>query len=168
MLIVLFIIFLLMIIIGHVIGVKGDEKYSEILSFVGYGGEILGCAAEVFVVIAIIILAFCISNLKVADSKISMYEEENNKIQESISSIVENYKDYEKNTYTESLKNIDIKNTDVVVLTQLYPDLKADGMVNKQIEIYNENNNKIKELKEEKLDNQVAKWWLYFGTIEDK
>jgi hypothetical protein len=75
---------------------------------------------------------------------------------------------YEQSTYAESLKNIDISNTDIVVLTQLYPDLKSNEMVNTQIQIYQENNNKIKELKEQKLDYQVSKWWLYFGKIESE
>ncbi len=170
MLIVLFIMFLIMIVIGMIFTNYGDENYmsdgSEWLGLIGIGGAILGATAEVFVVAGMISAGVNISQLQVADSKIAMYEEENNKIQEQISSIVENYKDYEKNTYTESLKNIDIKNTDVVVLAQLYPDLKADGMVTKQIDIYTENNNKIKELKEQKLDYQVAKWWLYFGKID--
>lgn len=161
MLIVLFIIFLIMIVIGLVwMGVGDwDDELGGITVFIG---GIL----ELCVVTGIIVAGVNISRLQVADSKIAMYEEENNKIQEQISSIVENYKDYEKNTYTESLKNIDIKNTDVVVLAQLYPDLKADGMVTKQMDIYTENNNKIKELKEQKLDYQIAKWWLYFGKID--
>lgn len=158
MLIVLFIIFLIMIIIGLVWESLDCDSF-------GFAAVFLGGIAECCVVIGMIIAGVNISQLQVADSKIAMYEEENNKIQEQISSIVENYKDYEKNTYTESLKNIDIKNTDVVVLAQLYPNLKADGMVTKQMDIYTENNNKIKELKEQKLDYQIAKWWLYFGKI---
>lgn len=96
-----------------------------------------------------------------------MYEEENKNIQTQVAEIVKNYQDYEKNTYTESLKNIDLSNTDVVVLAQLYPDLKANEMINKQIEIYQENNKKIKELKEQKINNEMSKWWLYFGEIEE-
>lgn len=92
-----------------------------------------------------------------------MYEEENNNIQNSVSQIVESYKNYEQNTYSESLKNIDTNNTDIIVLTQLYPELKSNEMVNKQIDIYQENNNKIKDLKEERINNEIAKWWLYFG-----
>ena len=161
MLIVLFIIFLIMIVIGLVW--MGLATFDDDLCGITV---LIGGILELCVVIGMIVAGVNISRLQVADSKIAMYEEENNKIQEQISSIVENYKDYEKNTYTESLKNVDIKNTDVVVLAQLYPDLKADGMVTKQMEIYTENNNKIKELKEQKLDYQVAKWWLYFGKID--
>lgn len=161
MLIVLFIIFFIMIVIGLVWMEVGDWDDE-----LGGITVLIGGILELCVVTGMIVAGVNISKLQVADSKIEMYEEENKKIQEQISSIVENYKDYEKNTYTESLKNIDIKNTDVVVLAQLYPDLKADGMVTKQMDIYTENNNKIKELKEQKLDYQVAKWWLYFGKID--
>ena len=165
MLIVLFIIFLAMIIIGSKLADWADYNH-EGITILGVGGIVLGCIAEFFVVCCIIGCAVCISQLKVADTKIQMYEEENDNIQNSISEIVENYKKYEQNTYSESLKNIDINNTDIVVLAQLYPDLKSNEMVNKQIQIYQDNNNKIKEIKEEKINNQMAKWWLYFGNIE--
>ena len=118
---------------------------------------------ELIIVSAIIFNASQICQLKISDKKIEMYEEENNNIQNSVSQTVESYKNYEQNTYSESLKSIDTNNTDIIVLTQLYPELKSNDMVNKQIDIYQENNNKIKGLKEEKINNEIAKWWLYFG-----
>lgn len=118
---------------------------------------------ELIIVSAIIFNASQICQLKISDKKIEMYEEENNNIQNSVSQIVESYKNYEQNTYSESLKSIDTNNTDIIVLTQLYPELKSNDMVNKQIDIYQENNNKIKDLKEERINNEIAKWWLYFG-----
>lgn len=170
MLIVLFIVFILMIIIGIIMYRIGDDcwnrDWSTGLLIIGAGGTILGCICEFCVVIAIISMCFDISQLQISDKKIAMYEEENNNIQNSISEIVENYKNYEQNTYSESLKKIDISSTDIVVLTQLYPDLKSNEMVNTQIQIYQDNNNKIKELKEKKLNYQISKWWLYFGKIE--
>lgn len=168
MLIILFVVFLIMIIIGAKLYKIGDENLSEGLVFFSCLGTIFGCICEFVTVIAIIINCVNISQLKVSDKKIAMYEEENNNIQNSISEIVENYKNYEKNTYSESLKNIDINNKDIVVLTQLYPDLKSNEMVNTQIQIYQENNKKIKELKENKLNYEVSKWWLYFGQPEEE
>lgn len=167
MLIILFIIFLLKIILDVIIYKIGDENYSEGLTVFSELGIILGCMCEFCTVIVIVINCYNISILKISDSKITMYEQENNDIQNQISEIIENYKKYEQNTYSESLKNIDTHNPDIIVLTQLYPDLKSNEMINKQIDIYQENNNKIKELKEEKLNNEVAKWWLYLGKIEE-
>ncbi len=100
------------------------------------------------------------------DKKIEMYEQENNNIQSSISEIVENYKDYEIKTQEKSLENMKPQNLDVMLVTQIYPDLKSNELVVKQIEVYSANNDKIKQLKEEKLDNQIAKWWLYFGKAD--
>ncbi len=171
MLIVLFIIFLIMIIIGiklcYVSEKNWSKDWSSMIWVVGTFGTTILCICEFIIVICTIACAFGISQLKVADRKIQMYEEENNNIQNQVTDIIENYKNYEQNTYTESLKNIDINNTDVVVLSQLYPDIKSNEMVSKQIQIYQDNNNKIKEIKEEKLNNEICKWWLYFGNIEE-
>jgi hypothetical protein len=45
----------------------------------------------------------------------------------------------------------------------MYPDLKADTLVQKQIETYVANNNTIKELRTDKINGKVYRWWLYFG-----
>ena len=45
----------------------------------------------------------------------------------------------------------------------MYPELKSDNLVTKQIELYVENNKQIKKLKSEKLDYNLMAWWLYFG-----
>ena len=104
--------------------------------------------------------------LKIIDQQIEMYQEENSNIQNSISKIIGNYMDYEQGTYTKSLESMDLKSLDIVVLSQLYPDLKANEMVNQQINIYQENNNKVRELKEKKIKYQLSKWWLYFGKVD--
>lgn len=165
MLIVLFIIFLLMIGIGILLVLLVDEYNHPGVSLTGAGGIIIGCMAEVIIVIAVIVQVCGISQLKVADQKISMYEEENAKIEQDITTIVKDYMNYEKDTY--KVASEQIENSSLLVLTELYPDLKSNELVKKQIEIYTENNNKIKQLKEEKINNQTCKWWLYFGSIEE-
>lgn len=166
MLIVLFIIFLLMIGIGFVIVCCIDELDHPGISFCGALGILIGCVAEFFVVIAVICQCWGISQLQIADTKIAMYEEENTKIEQDITTIVKDYMNYEKDTY--KIASEQIENSSLLVLTELYPDLKSNELVKKQIDIYTENNNKIKQLKEEKINNQVCKWWLYFGKVETK
>ena len=39
----------------------------------------------------------------------------------------------------------------------------SDEMIKQQIELYTSNNTKITELKEEKLNKTLYKWWIYFG-----
>lgn len=170
MLIVLFAIFLLMIIMGIVVikvGVGknyGDER--DIIIESGLLIILIGGIIESIIAVSIIVNATKVSKISIMDSKIAMYEEENNNIQKSVSEIVENYMNYESNTYASSIEKIDLKNLDVIMATQIYPDLKANQLVMQQINVYTENSNKIKQVKEEKFDYQCAKWWLYFGKME--
>lgn len=98
-----------------------------------------------------------ISTEHVLDQKIVMYEEENTSIEQSIGSIVEDYMDYESNAYS------DLKSQDLIEFVTNFPELKADALVQEELDIYIENNRKIKELKEEKIDLSTMKWLLYFG-----
>lgn len=98
-----------------------------------------------------------ISTEHVLDQKIVMYEEENTSIEQSIGSIVEDYMDYESNAYS------DLKSQDLIEFVTNFPELKADALVQEELDIYIENNQKIKELKEEKIDLSTMKWLLYFG-----
>lgn len=167
MLIVLFIVFLIIAILLLLLASWADYHGHELTEMLSCFGIVGAGIAEFIIIISIICNIVGLADLKVADKKIAMYEEENTNIQNQVSEIVKNYQDYEKNTYSESLKSVDLSNTDVVVLAQLYPDLKADEMVKKQIEIYQDNNNKIKELKEQKINNELCKWWLYFGEEKE-
>ena len=108
-------------------------------------------------VIAILIIACLLSGSMVIDKKIEMYSSENNSIQTEITTIIESYKQFESNTFK------DIKTTSPVTLVTMFPELKSNELVNKQIEVYIENNKQIKSLKTEKIDTKIYKWWLYFG-----
>lgn len=122
---------------------------------------ILPCGAGIigFLVslIAMIILAIEVSGLAVIDNKIEMYQEENTKIEEQISTMVEQYQNYETEIFTE------VKPESSMTLVALYPELKSDTLVQEQIKIHTANNQKIKELKERKINGSVTRWWLYFG-----
>ena len=127
--------------------------------------EIYGWAAAFFIVCAglCIIAAFVLLIMiggkgKVIDEQISMYEEENIKIEATIDSVVKDYLGYEKDTY----KTIrDDENTIASVIA--YPELASSELVVKQLEVYVANNEKIKELKKDKIELSREKWWLYFG-----
>lgn len=106
----------------------------------------------------IIALSMVLSGRMIIDDKIAMYQEENTNIEDQISVMVKEYQDYETDTYT------DLKSESPVAMVALYPELKSDTLVQKQIEIYTANNRKIKELKEEKLSYKPIAWWLYFGN----
>ena len=160
MLIVLLIISILITISGFVILINSFD-----LEELGGLISIFGLIASIVVIIWITVDVSQIVGLKTVDQRITMYEEENRKIEQDVATIVKDYMNYEQNTYKMATEEID--SSSLLVLTELYPELKANELVKKQIEIYTENNNKIKELKEEKINNQTCKWWLYFGKIEE-
>jgi hypothetical protein len=125
------------------------------------------CKCEEFAILTGILFLFSLGSLVIVgcyvsesrtfDEKIAMYTEENANIEADINALVEQYMDYESDTYGE------LKGENGITLVSLYPELKADTLVNKQIEVYIANNEKIKELKAKKINLTVYKWWLYFG-----
>ena len=111
-------------------------------------------------IIKIIGLICCISSLvgaRVIDQRIELYQNKNKEIEEKMEIVVKNYMEYEGNTYKE------LKTDSYIQLINLYPDLKADQLVKQQINLYIENNNKIIQLKEEKMNKTIYRWWVYFG-----
>ena len=149
MIIVLIILTILAIVLGFI--TIDDYDGISIISFIG--AVILG----IFDVIIIGIIILHYTNGITAKPKIKMYEEENTRIEEKINTLVLNYMEYEGKTLKE------FKTDNSMLLVNLYPDLKSDKLVEEQIKIYNENNKKIKELKENEIDLKIGKWLLYFG-----
>ena len=151
MIILLLIIFIIMVAIGIWLAENTD---SEIL-----GGIIgvVGTFGAVVSLITMVVLIVSVSNLAVINEKIAMYEQENQKIETQIAETVQQYQEYESGIFTE------VAPESSVTLVALYPELKADTLVQKQIEIYVANNEKIKSLKESNITGNVKRWWLYFG-----
>lgn len=147
------IVFIVAAIVLFVVGCILAENIDD------FWGVVAGFSVIVFVValIAALVLSISVSNLKVIDQKIEMYQEENAKIEEQISEIVKQYQEYESGIFAE------VSPESAITLVALYPDLKADALVQKQIEVYLENNETIKDLKEDKINGSVKRWWLYFG-----
>lgn len=151
-----FIIFLAVTIFFVVKGIKKDKSDN------GDGGLSFGVAFIAGIVSMIFlswvfVLIYKVGTGYTIDNKIAMYEEENASIEESIDVTVRSYMDFEASTYGE------LKDKDAMDLISLFPELKSDTLVQKQIEVYVANNDKIKELKEEKIDLSKSKWKLYFG-----
>lgn len=140
----------------HEESMKGKINYDEKVSGYTILAMFTGVISIVFLIWCIILI-FIVGTEQTINAKISMYEEENTAIEESINDTVKNYMEFESKTYS------DLKTEDAINLVSLFPELKADTLVQKQIELYISNNNSIKQLKEEKIDLSRAKWRLYFG-----
>lgn len=141
------ILLIIISIIGFIIARKIRED--DIASF------FLVCICVLFVIA--IFLGISVSNGRIIDEKIAMYQEENTKIEKQIDTLVSNYMDYESDAYEK------FKSESSITLVSMYPELKSDKLVEEQISVYEENNKKIRELKEDKIKLKVKKWWLYFG-----
>ena len=117
---------------------------------------ILGCGL-ITIIIAGVYMMNNVQEGKVINKKIALYEKENKELEEKIEVTVKSYMDFEKETYKE------LKVDSYMNLVNLYPELKSDKLVQKQISTYQANKNKIVELELEKINVKKSKWWLYFG-----
>ena len=107
--------------------------------------------------IPLIALLMSVSNGLTIDSKIELYQSQNAEIESKVQATVASYLAHEKQTYK------DLKPDNAIAVVSAYPELHSNELVKKQIEVYEDNNKKILGLKEEKLNQSVYRWWLYFG-----
>lgn len=108
--------------------------------------------------IAILVITPDVNTEFVIDQKIQLYEQENAIIEQRIDTVVQEYMAYEKETYA------DLSAVDPVARVALFPELKADTMVQAQIQTYTQNWEKIMSLKEQKVNLITQRWWLSFGN----
>ena len=125
---------------------------------VGFAAVIISSFGIVVTLIAILVIAPYVNTEFVIDQKIQLYEQENAIIEQRIDAVVKEYMAYEKETYA------DLSAVDPVARVALFPELKADTMVQAQIQTYTRNWEKILSLKEEKVNLITKRWWLSFGN----
>ena len=123
----------------------------------GLGGGILFSVFAGFAFIVAMVLLVELTTIKQIPAKVDMYMQENEKIEAQIAECVTNYQKHEEKIFTE------VAPENAITLASLYPELKSDALVKQQINIYIANNEKIKELKNKKLNASAYRWWLYFG-----
>jgi hypothetical protein len=129
-----------------------DYKYWE--EGIGYVfGGILGV---IFILILLISIGFLV-NGRTLDTQLEMYNTENSRIEKSISYTVEKYMKHEENIYKE------ISPENILLVANTYPEINSNALIQKELELYIANNEKIKSLKHEKISLSNVKWWVYFG-----
>ena len=131
-------------------------KMKDILKVPGAFAECVGGVSMIGTAIILLVMFFIWSPY--INEKIALYEEENAKIESQIAAVVSDYQQYELGIVKECAPE------SAVTLISLYPELKADTLVNKQIEVYLANNEKIKELKENAIDQRLVGWWFNFNA----
>ena len=143
-------ILLLIIGIGLTCCIFMDNDTGEVFS--GFGSLI-----SVVALIGIIINIGILINGRTFDDKIAMYEQENAAIEQSVDVLVKDYYKHESDTYSS------LKPENAVLFASAYPELQSNELATKQLEIYVENNNNIKELKKDQINLSKNRFWLYFG-----
>ena len=123
----------------------------------GVAFQIIGAVVSISSIIVVVLLVGCVVDRVNIDKKISLYEEENTKIEQQIADVVKQYQEYESGIFK------DVAPEDAMTLVTLYPELKSDALVQSQIDVYVENNKAIKELKSMTVNASFYRWWLYFG-----
>ena len=117
---------------------------------------------DAFLIIGCIVgMIYCSSKIvgqRTIEQRIEMYQTENTNIETKVKETVRAYMNYEENTYKEL-----IESADLTTLVIKYPELNSNELIKAEINLYIENNNKIKKLKEDKINITIYKWWLYFG-----
>ena len=137
--------------------VLGAWLYNCVEAMAGGITMTCGILGSIISFIALIVLLVTVSELKAIQPKIEMYQTENVNIENQIAECVREYQKYETEIFTE------VAPDSAITLVSLYPELKSDELVKKQIEVYLANNQKIKELKEQDIMGDVYRWWAYFG-----
>ena len=123
---------------------------------------VIGVIVALIGVVATLVCGIFLTDGRYVDEKIEMYEEENKKIEQEIADVVNRYIEHEAEVMNKTSEKIEPGNSMSAVLA--YPELNSSKLVTEQIKIYYENNNKIKQLREDKINIKVYKWWLYFGN----
>lgn len=118
----------------------------------------VGAVALAIVLIATLALGISSSRLMVIDEKIAMYQEENAQIETGVNQIVSKYVEHEEATFAEAVENIS-----PTVVFSMYPELKSNTLVEKEIETYVANQKTLRELKASRYDYELCLWWLWFG-----
>lgn len=143
-------ILFLLIGIGLICCIFIDNNIGKVFS--GFGIFI-----SVVALIGIIINIGILINGRTLDDKIAMYEQENAAIEQSVDVLVKDYYRHESDTYSS------LTPENAVLFASAYPELQSNELATKQLEIYVENNNNIKELKKDQINLSKNRFWLYFG-----
>ena len=152
MIITLLTLFVILTIVLCILGTKITYCDDEL-----YGGAFFSGSIAAILLIATVCVAVDVVSGRKLDDKIALYQEANTVIEQKISNSIADYMGYEAGMF---------KDLDINAIVMKYPELKANELVQEEIKVYQDNNKKILELKEAKIDLDTKRWWLYFGGEE--
>lgn len=121
------------------------------------GGVVFPAMVAVGLLVTIVVGVVKISTATKIDRQIEMCVEENANIEQQITITVERYLEHELNVYDT------LQGESITTLLVVYPEINGNELVKRQMDIFVANNDKIRELKNEKLNLSTWKFLVYFG-----
>ena len=100
-------------------------------------------------------------NSSTIDSRLAVLEEQNTTVLTQVEPLVQQALNYESSNY-QDLK-LDVNK--LIIFAQMYPELKANSFLNKQIDIILANQEEIKQLKLDKASLNAYHFWLWTPRI---
>jgi hypothetical protein len=95
------------------------------------------------------------------NSRLAVLEEQNTTVLTQVEPLVQQALDYESNTY----KDLKLDVNKLIIFAQMYPDLKANDFLHKQIEIILANQEEIKQLKLNRASLNAYHFWLWTPKV---
>ena len=135
-----------------IIGLVKDEELS------GGSGLVILMAATCVILIAAGTYNYRASTI---DSRLAVLEEQNTTVLTQVEPLVQQALNYESSTY----KDLKLDVNKLIIFAQLYPELKANSFLNKQIDIILANQEEIKQLKLDKASLNAYHLWLWTPRI---
>ena len=145
----------ILLVIGLILLIIGITKYE---------GVITGLGAVIFIVflcVTVLVVGLYNYDKVTIDSRLVVLEEQNQIVLSQIEPLVQQALEYESNTY----KDFKLDALKIIAFTQLYPDLKANDFLNKQIDIILANQEEIKQLKLAKATLNAYHFWLWTPKV---
>lgn len=95
------------------------------------------------------------------NSRLAVLEEQNTTVLTQVEPIIQQALNYESDTY----KELKLDVNKLIIFSQMYPDLKANSFLNKQIDIILANQEEIKQLKLDKASLNAYHFWLWTPKV---
>ena len=128
----------------------------------GEGTIVLGFIVEVPTVIALLIAGGIYNyDSSTINSRLAVLEEQNTTVLIQVEPLVQQALEYESSTY----KDLKLDVNKLIIFAQMYPDLKANSFLNKQIDIILANQEEIKQLKLDKASLNAYHFWLWTPKV---
>lgn len=145
----------ILLVIGFILLIIGMTQDEDVLSSLGVGIFVI------FLCVTAIAVGVYNYDKSTIDNRLAILEEQNQVVLSQIEPLVQHALEYESNTYTD----FKLDAAEVIAFTQLYPDLKANSFLNKQIDIILANQEEIKQLKLDKASLNAYHFWLWTPKI---